>query len=118
MGLQSTLTLQCVISGGAITVATYYTQYAQPGGQIPNAAQEGSAQLSAGNNTILVPSGFTVQGVWVFAPTGSTNVKTFKGIAGDTGLSSTWGGVFGVTAGGSFVIQSTTSGETVTLIWF
>lgn len=83
-----------------------------------NAPPAGAAQLQAGANTIQVPSGFTVQSATLYAPTGSANSKTVKGIAGDAGLgpwTSDWIKV-PVTAGGTFVIQSA-GPEMIKIVW-
>jgi hypothetical protein len=116
MGLANTLTLESIITGVGFS-QTFYQQLAQPAGQTPNCPPPGASQLQIGNNTILVPSGFTIQGVWVFAPVGSTNIKIFKGVTGDTGFTSLWGAILGVASGGQFVINSAAI-EVVSLIWF
>ncbi len=55
-----------------------------------NAASPGSVEiktLSAGANTITVPTGGTTPtAVTVLPPVGNTNLITLKGIAGDTGV--------------------------------
>jgi hypothetical protein len=84
-----------------------------------NAPPPGFATLQAGNNTILVPpSTYTCTLVFLKPPSGSVNVKTVKGVSGDTGLAN-WTSqplVIPVTAGGSFVITST-GVESVECVW-
>lgn len=51
-----------------------------------NAPPPATWSLSAGNNSFVVPAGFTVNQVDLEPPSGSANVKTIKGVNGDTGI--------------------------------
>ena len=113
MAKTATTTDQTIISGDEITLATYARVQAANA----NAPPPTSVSLSAGNNTVTVPSGFTVNVVKVFPPSGSSNTKTYKGVTGDTGFVGTSQVVtLPVTAGGTFVINST-GGEVVDLVY-
>lgn len=77
--------------------------------QNANAPPPTSQLLAIGNNTITVPAGYTVNGVWVRSSPSSTNAKTFKGITGDTGFTQVNPIVpvfVPVASGASFVISS------------
>ena len=86
-----------------------------------NAPPPGAAQLTAGANTVLVPSGYTVVGCVIFPPAASVNSKTLKGVTGDTGITG-WSNsplIVPATAGGTFVIQNVGGAvETCSLLWF
>jgi hypothetical protein len=81
----------------------------------------GTVTLSNGFTAITVPSGFTINGVMIVPPSGSTVTKTLKGITGDTGVGpSTWtsgvamlpvssSSVFGIAANAAEVCQ---------LVWY
>jgi hypothetical protein len=83
MAKLSTVTLSATVQGDGVS-----TTFTPPTSPIQNQAAPTSGPqsvtLSAGNNTIAVPSGAT--GVLICPPTGSTNNKTFKGVNGDTGV--------------------------------
>lgn len=54
-----------------------------------NAAAPGGVNvvsLASGNNTIAVPSGFTITAVTIIPPAGNTEFITLKGVNGDTGI--------------------------------
>jgi hypothetical protein len=113
MALQPTLTViyNCVGAiGGSDSI---YNSMAAPANT--NAPPPTAAALQAGNNTILIPaSPYVVTVAFMRPPSNSVNVKTLKGISGDTGLSS-WTNqpvVIPCTAGESIVIGSVGS-ETI-----
>lgn len=84
------------------------------------AAPPSTFLLANGANTILLPTGYTVNGVMVKPPNGSVVTKTSKGIAGDTGIprqpAYAWVETF---AAGTVSFVITAGGaETLRLIWF
>jgi hypothetical protein len=83
-----------------------------------NAPPKNAAGLLAGNNTIQVPSGYTVGSCWIKPPLNSANAKTVKAIPADTG-SATFTNqpiIYPVAPGGTFIINSA-GPETVELIF-
>lgn len=87
-----------------------------------SAAPTGGLALQAGNVTVQAPAaatGCVVNGIALKAPANSTNVKTIKGIAGDTGVGPWTAGpvVIPCAAGATFVIVST-SPELIEGAWF
>ena len=99
---------QTTLSGGPTNVAL------SSGGQAisvnANAPPPQSYTLNPGINTLVVPSGFTINVVQLI-PLGSGNVKTLKGVSGDTGFTG-WTNnciTIPVAAGGTFVVVSTGS---------
>lgn len=83
-----------------------------------NAPKDGATNLNAGDNTIIVPSGFTVGSVWVKSDTASTNAKTYRKTVTDTQSApfTFQPMIFPVAAGGSFIINSA-GAEEVELFW-
>lgn len=86
-----------------------------------NAPPPNAAQLLANtNNQIMVPGApFTVNFAWIRSPPGSTNLKTVKGISGDTGMTQSAGTTpmcLPVTAGTPFYIYSPAA-ETVEIVY-
>ena len=80
MAIQSTVTLKVSCSGDVTCTdqpADITNTTAPSGGPV-------NTVLSAGNNTITVPTGS--RGVMIRPPVGSTNVKILKGVGGDTGI--------------------------------
>lgn len=108
-------TLQLIGSGLGSGGTPFIADSQQSTPSNPNAPPPSSAVLAAGVNTITVPAGFTVARAMLLPPQGSVNAKTLKGVTGDTGFPGWTGGsmTIPVTAGGSFVILSTGSGESI-----
>jgi hypothetical protein len=84
-----------------------------------NAPPPSSVTLSAGNNTIAVPTGFTINGVTIVPPTTSAVAKVLKGVNADTGfqLGASAPAQISLGAVASFVINAS-SGEIVQLVWW
>lgn len=114
MAKTATLSTTVTVTGDAMVAGTFTpTNIAANINAPPPTLQ----QLSAGNNTVTVPTGFTVNGCMVIPPSGSSNSKTYRGIAGDTGFTGTSQQVLvPLTSMANFVINSTGS-ETVQLVW-
>jgi hypothetical protein len=112
MAVNSTTTVGVTLTGdiaGTLTIPLS-TNGTSPG-------QRQQVVLAAGNNTLTPPSG-TLKAV-IIPPTGSTNGKTLKGVAGDTGIpmSLTEPTVLSFPAGaGAFVINSV-GAETLEVFW-
>lgn len=106
-------TTQVVVSGDAMGSSSF----GQTNAANTNCPPPTFAALSAGNNTVTVPSGFTVNQATIFPPPASTNTKVYKGVSGDTGFTGTFQAVqVPVAAGGTFVINSVGS-ETVQIVY-
>jgi hypothetical protein len=113
MSKTNVATITVTVSGDGFTGPVFSNSYTNTGGTAP-----GSVTLAAGFNTVSVPA--TATAVLIVPPPTSTNVKTLKGITGDTGV------LLGVatptflsfTAAqfASFGITSVAA-ETLTLIW-
>lgn len=77
--------------------------------------------LSAGNNSYTVPTNTTtpIKQVRFVCTTGSTNAKSVRGIAGDTGITGWTDGivVLQVGSGQTYVINAT-AGETIRRTYF
>lgn len=83
-----------------------------------NAPPPSAAQLQAGNNIILVPTGFTVNVAFIRPPSTSSNGKTAKAVTGDSNTGA-WTNdpiIYPVTGLTQFIINSTGS-ETVEINW-
>lgn len=109
------VTASCVVYGNG----TQYTVTLPLTNPNPIAVPVQTYTLGNGNNTIATPTG-VLNGVWVIPPANSTVVKAYKGIGGDTGITSTnptsW--AFIPITAGSFVISCTLSQiEVITLVW-
>src|SRR5271165_1777164 len=75
-----TTTVAVTLSGDGFAGAPFYTAaIVNTGGAPP-----GSFVLTVGFNTIPVPA--AALGVTIVPPVGSVNVKTLKGVTGDTGF--------------------------------
>src|SRR5580700_184359 len=91
--------------------------YAPPGFPVTNTNAPGmpleQIALIAGNNTINLPAG--TQYVVMSPPSTSTNAKTLKGVAGDTGfpLSANLAAIIPVANGTTSIIVGSAGAETV-----
>jgi hypothetical protein len=116
MAKKSTITLSTTTSGDGIS-----TTYVPPGAPIVNntAPAGGPIQvaLSAGDNTLTVPSGAT--SLLIVPDAASVIVKTLKGIGGDTGFTIAPAAptLLGLPAGATTVLLNASAGETVTVEW-
>jgi hypothetical protein len=117
MAKTANLSAAVTMQGDALIVSTTFSGSANVP-QNNNAPPPFAQVLAAGNNTVNVPAGFTVNGALVLPPASSTNTKIYKGVAGDTGFTGTFQPVMvPVAAAGSFVINSV-GGETVQIVYF
>ncbi len=109
-----TTTIAVTLSGDGFGGAPLYSQsYVNTSGLAP-----GQVTTSNGFTSIAVPA--AAQGVLVVPPPGSTLVKTYKGVTGDTGIQSSGPGLVRIdfTPGqvASFGV-ATTGVEQLELIW-
>lgn len=82
MAASSTRTITVVYAGAVVG-----TQPIAAASNAASPAQVDLVNLSAGANTITVPTGgATAVGVTIVPPAGNTSLITLKGIAGDTGV--------------------------------
>jgi hypothetical protein len=114
MSKTASLTLTLSLSGDGFAASPIFaTTVTNLSGIVP-----GSVATSAGFTTIAVPS--AAIGVVIVPPVGSTLVKTYKGITGDTGIATDPAGpvFFKWTPGqiASFGVLST-GAETLSLLW-
>lgn len=94
--------------------------YNQTFNAVDNAASPGEIEpkaLSAGANTITVPTGAT--GVTIIPPTGNVVTLTLKGISGDTGIPLALASPtsIGLASGSSSFVLTAGGTVTVRLIW-
>ncbi len=84
-----------------------------PPGNVPT-----NLALSTGNNTVTIPAG--TNRIMLVDPPGSTNAKTLKGVAGDSGIALRPGDVhvFGVTSSQASFVVNAAAPETIAVAFF
>lgn len=94
----------------------YISSFTQPSNT--NAPPPWSAQLAAGNNTIIMPTGFTFQGIHAKPPVSSANAKIIKGVTGDTGITGWTNQCVTLPVSASNIVINSVGSETIEIIPF
>jgi hypothetical protein len=113
MSKTNVATISITVSGDGFTGPVFSAVLTNTSGTAP-----GSVTLAAGFNSVPVPA--SALGVCIVPPVNSANIKTIKGITGDTGqqLGTATVTVFTFTAAQIANLGITsTSAETLTLLW-
>lgn len=85
-----------------------------------NAAPPSSLTTASGDNTVTVPTAFTVQGVTLTPPLLSSVQKKLKGAAGDTGIliAMAFPSSLALASGVASFIVNANGVETLSLVWW
>jgi hypothetical protein len=116
MAKTSSASIGVTVTGDGVS-----NSFVPPGSPMQNtAAPSGGTTplvLAAGNNVVTLPAG--AKGVVISPPITSTNAKTIKGVAGDTGIGILAGSPIMLTfvAGTTVFSINSTGIETVNLHW-